>query len=617
MSPRILAVEDSPTQAAALAMLLEDNGYDVVVARTGERALELLVRESFDLVLSDVVMPGINGYEVARRIKHDLGRSDIPVVLLTSLNDPLAIVRGLASGADNYVTKPYLPERLLARVRQAIDAGSVPVERAHGLPVTVTLLGSQFTITADKEQILALLVSSYEDLMETSEAVRAAERRARFLAETGELLSESLDAEQILRDLARLAVPAIADICAVDIDGRSEDEIAAGVPVSFRRVECAHSDAVWGSLAGAMSACDVGAPPLPGHIVLAGPPRVDASEWDDPALAPLRALGFRGYIVAPLVARGHTLGSLLLVFADPKRGFGPEDVELATDLARRAALAFDNARLYEKAQRATRARDDVLGIVSHDLRNPIHTIQLSASFVLEMMATPGVTPPVMPETGQAIPVKPQLEVIRRSALRANALIEDLLDVTRIDAGRLSVETEPLDAHALLDEALRDTPPLAECESIALTFGWQGPTATIPADRQRLSQVFSNLVGNAIKFTPAGGTIDITGRTSGSDALFTIADSGSGIPASSLPHLFDRFWQAQQTRRAGAGLGLYIAKGIIEAHGGHISVESTVGKGTTFTFTLPLKRTGAENAAKDADLLGEHRSGAERRGVGVG
>lgn len=589
MSPRILAVEDSPTQAAALAVLLEENGYDVTVARSGERALELVGQESFDLVLSDVVMPGISGYDVAHRIKHDLGRAELPVVLLTSLNDPLAIVRGLACGADNYVTKPYLPQRLLERVRQAIAAGSVPVERARGLPVTVTLLGSQFTITADKEQILALLVSSYQDVMETSEAVRAAERRARFLAETGELLSESLDADHILGDLARLTVPAIADVCAVDIDARSDDEIAAGASVSFRRVEVAHADASWGRLAAALSATGDGSPPLPGHLALEGPQRVDASDGDHPELAPLRALGLRGYIVAPLVARGQTFGSLMLIFADEKREFGPEDVELATDLARRAALAFDNARLYQQAQRATSARDDLLGIVSHDLRNPIHTIQLSASFLLELLATPGVAQPVMPDTARPIPVVPQLEAIHRSALRANALIEDLLDVTRIDAGRLAVDTEPLDAAALLEEALRDMVPLAAGASIALTFAWHGAPATVPADRQRLFQVFSNLVGNAIKFTPARGTIDVSGQARGNDVLFAVTDSGSGIPAASLPHLFDRFWQAQETRRAGAGLGLDIAKGIIEAHGGRIWVESTVGKGTTFSFSLPVSR----------------------------
>jgi signal transduction histidine kinase/CheY-like chemotaxis protein len=586
VSGRLLVVEDSPTQAAVLAMLLEENGYDVVVARTGERAVELVGSGTFDLVLSDVVMPGISGYEVCRQIKQDLGKSELPVVLLTSLNDPLAIVRGLASGADNYVTKPYLPERLLERVKQAIEGGSVPVERARGRPVKVTLLGSEFTITADKEQILALLVSSYEDLMETSEAVRAAEQRARFLAEAGELLSVSLDADQILRDLARLTVPRIADVCAVDIDVRSADERAEEEVKVFHRVEVAH-DPKWAALAAALSSTVEGAPPLLGHTILTGPPLVGSADSKDPALVKLAALGMRGYIVVPLVARGHTLGALVLVSAESTRTYGPDDVELATDLARRAALAFDNARLYEEAQQATRARDDVLGIVSHDLRNPIHTIQLSASFLLELLNEPGV---VLPTTGAGaapIPLKTQLEAIRRSALRANALIEDLLDVTRIDAGRLSVDTEPQDASALLEEALTDMTALARGASIELTYGWQGPPATVAADRQRLFQVFSNLVGNAIKFTPAGGTIDVKGHASGGEALFEIADSGSGIPATHLPHLFDRFWQAQQSRRAGAGLGLYIAKGIIEAHGGRIWVESTVGTGTTFFFTLPL------------------------------
>ncbi len=182
---RLLAVEDSATQAAALAVLLEDAGYEVVIARSGERALDLVTRDHFDLVLSDVVMPGINGYELCRRIKEDLGRADLPVVLLTSLSDPLDIVRGLEAGADNYVTKPYEPGRLLARIASVLATAAGPRVTVRGRPVTVTFEGVTFTIRADKEQIVELLVSSYEDLVRTSEAVRSAEQRARFLADAG------------------------------------------------------------------------------------------------------------------------------------------------------------------------------------------------------------------------------------------------------------------------------------------------------------------------------------------------------------------------------------------------------------------------------------------------
>ena len=581
MKERILVVEDSATQAAALAHLLEQAEYNVVVARAGERAMELIQRERFDLVLSDVVMPDISGYEVARRVKADPKLRDLPVVLLTSLNDPLAIVRGVASGADSYVTKPYLPERLLARVRAAIDRPRRAPETPAALPVDVTLLGSHFTIAADTEHILGLVVLSYEDLLLTTAAVRAAERRARFLAEAGELLSASNDADQVLKDLARLAVPSIADVCIVDAlenDG------------SIRRVDVAGADSLVAGLAAALETpLSDGTLPL---STLVAPTRafLDFPDLNTAAGAALMELGLRCFISAPLMSRGETLGMLTLVSASGDRNYGDDDLELATDLARRAALAVDNARLYQQAQLATRARDDVLGIVSHDLRNPLNTINMAATFLLDVIGPAGLTIASATPDAPPMSVPPKLNIIVRAVKRANSLIEDLLDVTRIDSKRLAVDTAMVDGESLLDEALVDAASLNTGGAIKVTHSWDGEAARVSADRGRIFQVFSNLVGNAIKFTPKGGNIDVRGRISGADAVFTIADTGAGIPPENLPHLFDRFWQARETRRAGAGLGLYIAKGIVEAHGGRLWVESKLGVGTTFSFTLP--RTAA-------------------------
>ena len=212
---RVLVVEDSATQAAALAELLTRTGYEAVTARRADHALTILGEQHIDLVLSDVLMPGMDGYELTKRIRAMPELNSLPVVLLTSLTDPLAIVRGLESGADHYVTKPYEPAALLARVRTVLEKADEP--RLHSKPFTVDLLGTPFTISATKEKILELLVSSYSDLVRTSEAVRDAERRARFLAEAAELLSSSLDVHHVLRDLARLIVPRIADICTADL----------------------------------------------------------------------------------------------------------------------------------------------------------------------------------------------------------------------------------------------------------------------------------------------------------------------------------------------------------------------------------------------------------------
>ena len=573
----VLIVEDSATQAAALAVLLERGGFTTLVARRAERALELLGTQHVDVVLSDVLMPGMDGYELCKRIKAVPEWSALPVVLLTSLNDPLAIVRGLESGADHYVTKPYEPEGLLARVRLVLERAKTP-STVHPQPFTVELLGTPFTITATKEQILELLVSSYSDLVRTSEAVRDAERRARFLAEAMELLSSSLDVHRVLRDLARLIVPRFADICAVDLllqDGKPQ------------RVDTVHGFTAIIS--------EPVAPPVAEPAISAIAQRAIAessvqtvSQADDDALrdvarepALYEALcrtGPYALLVIPLIARQRVLGFLQFLSADVARATSPETRLLAEDLARRASVAVDNALLYGEAQRATRARDDVLAIVSHDLRNPLNTIHMSTSFLLDVLSEQGAAMPL-------VPLVPQLQLIRRATARGNALIQDLLDVSRIESGTLAVEPSLTSAAGLLNDAVIELQPLFVAKQIRFEHEWIGDDADVPADRGRIAQVFSNLVGNAVKFTPADGLVSLTGRRVGSQVEFVVANTGAGIAPDHIPHLFDRFWKATKGSRSGAGLGLFIVKGIVESHGGSLDVTSSPEEGTRFSFRL--------------------------------
>ena len=557
--PRAYALPLDFTDSAAVA-----RAWDAIVVRW----------KRIDLVLSDVVMPAMDGYELCRRIKSQVAWRGIPVVLLTSLTDPLAIVRGLASGADHYVTKPYDTEGLLSRVRFVLrHAGDPP--RALPAPVEIELLGTTFTIRATKEQILELLVASYSDLVRTSEVVREAEQRARFLAEATELLSATLDVRQVMADLARLAVPRIADLCATDL------VVSDGLR---RRVAVMHAIPGFAQLTAQQTAAQA---TFVDQLILDPQPRVvhipDAETLSaltsDPQL--LSALGGRGpqdLIVVPLVARGKVLGMLQFIVLTATREGRADDMPLILDLARRAALAVDNACLYEEAQRATRARDDVLAIVSHDLRNPINTIHMSTSFLLDVLTEPA--------GGREVPVIPQLQVMQRATRRASALIQDLLDVSRIDAGTLKVATTALDGSVLIRDAVLELEPLVVGQQLVFEHEWSGPDLFVAADRSRIAQVFSNLVGNAIKFTKAGGTVRLVGRRNGEMADFDVIDTGAGIPPDHMPHLFDRFWQASATSRGGAGLGLSIVKGIIEAHGGTLAVESVVGEGTRFRFSLP-------------------------------
>lgn len=256
------------------------------------------------------------------------------------------------------------------------------------------------------------------------------------------------------------------------------------------------------------------------------------------------------------------------------------DMAVTIQLARLVAGALENLRLFRAAQAAARARDDVLAVVSHDLRNPLHTIALSASFLADTFAD------TLPEAALQ-----QTGIIRRAIERANTLIQDLLDVSRIEAGGLSVETEPVAAEQLLGEAMEALAPTAEAAHVTLFTETDDALPAVRADRQRILQVFTNLVSNAVRFTPAGGTVTLRAHRDpargGTMVRFGVRDTGSGIAPEDVPHLFDRFWQARGKARAGAGLGLAIARGIVLAHGGTIDVTSRVGEGTEFRFTLPV------------------------------
>ena len=240
---------------------------------------------------------------------------------------------------------------------------------------------------------------------------------------------------------------------------------------------------------------------------------------------------------------------------------------------RTAALAEENARLFHEAQHATRARDEMLGVVAHDLRNPLNTIVMGASTMLEMLPE---QPPL---------IRNHAQIVRRAADRMNRLIQDLLDVRRIESGRLSVDPRPVTVALLVDETLEMLRPHAAAASLELVTDLAPELPRVRADSGRILQVFSNLVGNAIKFTPAGGRITISAMRLEDEVRFEIADTGPGIPAEQLPHVFGQFWQGLRGDRRGIGLGLAIAKGIVEAHHGKIWVESQVGEGSRFYFTL--------------------------------
>ncbi|HKB78267.1 MAG TPA: HAMP domain-containing sensor histidine kinase, partial [Thermoanaerobaculia bacterium] len=247
----------------------------------------------------------------------------------------------------------------------------------------------------------------------------------------------------------------------------------------------------------------------------------------------------------------------------------------AAELARNGSLAIDNARLYFDSQQAVRSREEVLAVVSHDLRNPLNAVSLAASLLRSS------------DTISA-EEREQLEIMAVSVERMRRLVEDLLDVTRLEGGkRLPLERSRLDAEALLRETYELFKVQTEAAGIELRHEVPRNLPQLWGDRHRILQVLSNLVGNAMKFTPAGGSITIRAAQHGGMLQLSVSDTGSGIPQEHLKDIFNTYWQAKRTERLGAGLGLPIAKGVVEAHGGRIWVESNPERGATFHFTIPV------------------------------
>jgi len=238
----------------------------------------------------------------------------------------------------------------------------------------------------------------------------------------------------------------------------------------------------------------------------------------------------------------------------------------------------EQVELHKRLQRAVQARDDTVGVVAHDLRNPVSAVKMLSTAVLNRE-----------EHQISDEGREQLRLIREAALQMDRLIQDLLDVTRVETGRLGLNKQPVTTVALLEGALQTLRPLVDQANIALRVEVSPTLPQVQADPERIGQVLSNLVGNSIKFTDAGGEILVRAIQTGSDVQVSVTDTGSGISRDQLPNIFDRFWQNAQSpiRSRGAGLGLPIARGIVHAHGGRMWAESEIGKGSTFYFTLPV------------------------------
>lgn len=470
----------------------------------------------------------------------------------------------------------------------AFEDGAAPSRRMgeRGVTLGVRKDGQEFPAEAAVSRVEVAGQRFLTVILRDITEQKRIEDEQRFLAEFGAaLMTTAPDYEATLAELARLAVRELADWCVVDV-------VVGG---ELRRLKVTASDPSGAELAAALERARLDrhrrSPVVEaleaGRSLLV--PDVDAELVRAMAQSPehhelLRALEMRSLLAVPLLARGRLLGAVVLVSAGKGRRYGEHDLRFAEEVARVAALAVDNAHLYQATQRAIAARDEVLGICAHDLRNPLNAIVMQSRLLRQLDAQ-----------GGAAYARP-IEAIQSSALRMNRLIQDMLDVARLEAGPLAIRSAIVRTPSLLDEALELHAGAAASASLRVRAEVRTPLPDVRADRDRVLQVFDNLIGNAIKFTPEGGEIVVGAAPRGGEVIFWVSDTGPGMSADELGHVFDPFWQADKQDRRGAGLGLPIAKGIVEAHGGRIWAESRPGGGTTFSFTLPAAPHAADAAA---------------------
>jgi PAS domain S-box-containing protein len=486
-----------------------------------------------------------------------------------------------------------------------IDDSGAPIRDEAGSLLGVVLV---FRDVSERRQIENELARQHQEVLRSLEEARVARRMAEaatdrlsFLAEAGLLLNASLDYEVTLRNVADLVVPQLADWCSVDIvdPGAQQhhnvvvahaDPAKVAMAEELRRRYPPDPDGPRGAHAVIRTGKSELYPDIPDELLV-------ASAKDEDHLRILRSVGMSSAMAVPISSRGRVLGALTFIREQARQPFTAEDLALAEELGRRAGGAVENARIYRQVEELNRLKDDFLATLSHELRTPLTAI-LGWTGLLRR----GKLEPQAAERA--------VTTIDRNARLQAQLINDVLDVSAIVAGKLQVELRPLDLVETIRASVETVRPQAEAKGLELSSHSEEESMVTMGDEARLQQVIANLLSNAVKFTPSGGHVSITLDEVEGQARVRVADTGAGIPKSFLPHLFERFRQADSStrrRHGGLGIGLSIARYLVEGHGGRIEAESTgEGEGACFTVLLPLRLAPPPTLTEEAEsssLLG--------------
>ncbi len=562
----ILIVDDLPEKLLVFGTVLEDLGQHLVFVNSGSEALREVLHREFAVILLDVNMPDIDGFETAALIRRYKRSAHTPIIFITAYADEMQTARGYSLGAVDYILSPVVPEMLRSKVKVFVDLHQM-----------------QRRVRRQAEERVALAASeSARRLAEEND------RRSAFLAHASRMLSGSLDVAVGARELLALVVPRIATLAVLQLMDESRPAQHALVAA-----ECGQEPP---------AVVEVDVPTMPAPLRDALAEAAQRHERGTVAADSLRrlhgeALGLQGPLslrsaaVVPLMIGERVLGVLLVGSDQADPDTGAHDWAALEELASRAAIAFENAHLYRslqaeiverraaeaELQEASQRKDEFLAMLSHELRNPLAPIR-NALEVIRRIAPPD------PKFSWAS------DVMDRQVHHLTRLVEELLDVARISQGKIQLNKEPVDLAAVIAQSVETAQPFIDARGHTLIVKVPDTPVWLHGDFARLAQVVSNLLHNAAKYSEDGGRILLELSVQDGEALIAVRDNGIGIDAALLPRIFDLF--AQGTRsldrmQGGLGVGLTLARRLVELHGGRVEASSEgARKGAEFRVTIP-------------------------------
>ncbi|HBA88570.1 MAG TPA: hypothetical protein DCZ75_11500 [Geobacter sp.] len=579
----VLIVEDSPVQVEVLNRMLTREGYRTAVANNGAEGLTLAQTLKPSLILSDIVMPGMDGYRMCRELKDTGSLRDIPVVLLTQLYEPEEIIRGLESGADAYMTKTVCDDLFMTKVRSLLDN---PIQfRNHPelKCISFEYENKCYEVHSDRAQTLSFLISTYESAVWQNRELNTVQRQLRTLNEmleetiddrTRELTDEINERKQA-QECLKESEQRFRTIFESNSDGLIALRIEDNKFYMCNRAICRMLGYGEDELL-RLSIADIHPKDKLPHVIRQFERQIkgEISVAEDlPVKRKDGSVFYADVNTSPIILDGKT--HIIGAFRDVTQ--------------RRKLQESEIARL--AAEETCRTKSDFLANMSHELRTPLNSVIGFSELLQDELYGP------MNEKQQEY-----VNSIHASGRHLLSLINDILDLSKVESGKMELELSVFPLRELLNDSLMMFKEKAMKGAIGIHLELAPEAdANITADQRKLKQIMVNLLSNAVKFTPAGGAIDVNAVRAGDFIEIAVADSGIGIKVKDIPKLFKPFTQLESvyTREyEGTGLGLALTMRLVELHGGAIRVESEIGKGSRFSFTLPFKQVTGVNHDED-------------------